>query len=166
VSRGFPARAKNLALSGILVFVGILGALTWWTLVASRDARDWVQHTSEVLGAVRDLNIAITDAETGQRGYLLTGCADYLRPYDTARGRVALLEETLSRLTADNPVQQDRLKALAPLLQSKLDELAQTIELRRDASADAALRLLETGTGRALMQQIKAVLADMTATET
>jgi signal transduction histidine kinase len=166
VSRGFPAGARNLALAGVLVFVGIIGALTWWTLVAGRDARNWVQHTSDVLGVIKDLDIAITDAETGQRGYLLTGNADYLSPYNAARGRVALLEDTLSRLTPDNPIQQDRLKALAPLLQGKLDELAQTIELRRDVSADAALRLVETGTGRALMQQIKAILADMTATET
>lgn len=166
MSRGFPARARNLALAGVLVFVGIIGALTCWTLVASRDARDWAHHTSDVLGAIQDLDIAIADAETVQCGYLLTGSADYLSPYNAAVGRVALLESTMSRLTADNPVQQDRLRTLAPLLQSKLDELTQTIELRRDVSADAALRLVETGNGRSPMQQIKAVLTDMTATET
>lgn len=165
MSRSFAARANNFALAGVLLLVGIIGLLTWRTLEATQDARNWVQHTSGVLGAIKDLDTAMNEAETGQRGYLLTGREDYLRPYEAALGRITLLESNLSRLTADNLVQQDRLKVLAPLVQSKLQELAQTIELRRDVSLAAALRLVETDTGRVLMDRIKSVLADMTTTE-
>ena len=85
-----------------------------------------------MLGTIKELNLAIRRAETGQRGFLLTGEDEYLAPYQAALGRVAFLQGELQRLTADNPAEQDRLRNLSPVVQHKLEELAQTIQLRRD----------------------------------
>ncbi len=73
------------------------------------------------------------DAETGQRGYLLTGDEDYLTPYKDAVARVSFLQGQLQRLTADDFAEQDRLRTLSPILQRKLEELAQTIAFQQSS---------------------------------
>ena len=118
-----------------------------------------------MLGTIKDLNLAAHDAETGQRGYLLTGNEDYLAPYQSSLGRVTFLQGDLQRQTADNPAQQERLRALSPLLQHKLEELAQTVQLRRDDGLDSALRLVRTNVGQELTRQIEASLSAMAAEE-
>ncbi|TPG49315.1 PAS domain S-box protein [Roseomonas nepalensis] len=97
----------------------------------------------------------LRDAETGQRGFLLTGRESYLQPYDDALreldGRIAELirlgeaEPTLARPTTE----------LGRLIPAKLDELARTIALRREGNADAALALVETDRGKSLMDAIR-----------
>ena len=91
-----------------------------------------VRHTYAVIDVARQLQTVVREAETGQRGFLLTGREDYLQPYDAALGQITLLEGDLRRLTVDNPAQQDRLQGLAGTIQRKLEEMAQTIRLRRD----------------------------------
>ena len=75
------------------------------------------------------------------------------------------LQGELQRLTADNAIEQQRLRALSPILQHKLEELAQTVELRRDVGFDAAMRLVQTHAGRDLMRDIEVTLAAMTSDE-
>ncbi|TLU71390.1 CHASE3 domain-containing protein [Lichenicoccus roseus] len=147
---------------GVLCFVLLLIAgLTWSQIDATRTARIWSQHTEEVLGAIQSLNVAAHDAETGQRGYLLTGDDDYLLPYEQALGRVTFLQGDLQRLTADNAVEQDRLRQLSPILQRKLEELAQTVQLKRDGSTDEAMRIVQTKAGLHNTQRISSILDAM-----
>ncbi len=159
------ARA-NFLLFGVFVAILLLvSSLTWEALDAVRAARIWSEHTWEVLGTLRNLEIGIRDAETGQRGYLLTGDEDYLTPYKDAMDRVTFLQGDLQRLTADSPRQQARLEQLSPLLQRKLEELAQTIELRRTQGLEAALQVVRTNVGRDLTRQMVGTLAAMTTDE-
>jgi CHASE3 domain sensor protein len=88
MSGSFPHRVRNLALAGVLVFVGIIAALTWPAIRATREARDGVQHASAVPRALKDLDSAVTEADAGQLGYLLTGSLEYLSPYEAALRRV------------------------------------------------------------------------------
>ena len=104
-------------------------------------------------------------AETGQRGYLLTGRTDYLTPYRDDIARAIQLRAELLRLTANNANQQVRLDALAPLLLRKQAQLSQTIRLRNDSGFDGALALVQTDVGQRLMGEIDAILADMRAEE-
>ena len=159
------ARANALLVCMLVVVLALTGAATWERLGATRTARHLSQHSYEVLDALKDLGITVRDAETGQRGYLLTGSDAYLAPYAEALGRVTLLEGELHRLTADNPVAQEQLAGLAPVLQHKLEELAQSVELRRDGGLEAAMRLVRGDSGRVLMAQIEATLATLTAQE-
>src|SRR5690242_11359815 len=131
MSRYVVTRANLLVLGILMGFVVLVGALAWERADASRDAREWSLHAYEVMDTIGALQLAVRSAESGQRGYLLTGDEAYLAPYERAINRVGSLQGELQHLTADNPVQQQRVGILAPLVQRKLEELAQTIQLRR-----------------------------------
>ena len=159
------ARANLVVFVVLIGLVALVGGVTWERSNAALTAQAWTRHTYEVLGTIRELDLAAHDAETGQRGYLLTGQDAYLAPYNAALGRVAFLQGELQRLTADNASQQARLRALAPVLQRKLEELAQTVQLRRDAGLESALQTVRTGLGLELTGRIEAALSAITAEE-
>ena len=165
MTKHLVARANLLVLGVLLVILALVGAVTWERLNASRDAREWSQHSYRVLGTLKDLAIALRDAETGQRGYLLTGKDEYLAPYDAARDRIGVLQGEMQKLTSDNPVQQGRLRDLVPVIQHKLEELAQTVQARRDSGLETALRIVNTDAGRAYMRDAEVSLSTMLADE-
>ncbi|WP_375275323.1 CHASE3 domain-containing protein [Methylorubrum thiocyanatum] len=165
MSQYLVRRANVLVLVVPLIFLGLIGAVSWERLNASRDAREWSQHSYAVLTTMKDLAIALRDAERGQRGYVLTGKDEYLAPYREGRDRIGVLQGELQKLTADNLAQQERLRALAPVVQHKLEELAQTVQARRDGGFEAALRIVNTDEGRNHMREAEAVLAAMLADE-
>ncbi|MHC2019936.1 CHASE3 domain-containing protein [Methylobacterium sp. CM6247] len=165
MTKHLVARANLLVLGVLLAILLLVGAVTWERLNASRDAREWSQHSYRVLTTLKDLAIALRDAETGQRGYVLTGNDEYLAPYGAARDRIGVLQGEMQRLTGDNPVQQQRLRDLSPVIQHKLEELAQTVQARRDSGLETALRIVSTDAGRAYMKDAEAALATMLADE-
>jgi PAS domain S-box-containing protein len=97
---------------------------------------------------------ALTDAETGQRGFIVTGDEDYLAPYDTARARLPEIFNQLknSDLIAQRP---QTLGAIEKMGQAKLDELAETIAVRRSRGFEAAAAMVRTGTGNEKMIQLR-----------
>jgi PAS domain S-box-containing protein len=126
--------------------------------------RDWAQyrgasadeeHTRGILESVQRLFSTVQDAETGQRGYLLTGEEKYLAPYylaiQLASGEMANLKSLLTR-PGDQP--QDAFE-LSARLDQKLAELHKTIEVRRSQGLQPALDIVLTGRGRQLMDQIR-----------
>lgn len=159
MTRYLVTRANLLVLGVLVVILALVGAVTWERLNASRAAREWSQHSYRVLTTTKDLAIALRDAERGQRGYLLTGRDEYLGPYNAARDRFGLLQGELQKLTADNAAQQERLRALGPILQHKLEELAQTVQAHRDSGLETALRIVNTDTGRNDMREAATILA-------
>lgn len=165
MTKHLVARANVLVLAVLLAILGLVGAVTWERLNASREARQWSQHSYRVLGTLKDLAIALRDAETGQRGYVLTGRDEYLAPYDAARDRISVLQGEMLKLTADNTVQQQRLRDLAPVIQHKLEELAQTVQARRDSGLETALRIVNSDAGRSYMRDAEVALAAMLADE-
>lgn len=165
MSKARIARANTLALIAIAVLVTALGVLTFQRFTALQAEHGWVQHTYQVLATVKDLNIAIRGAESGERGYVLTGDANYLEPYQSALARISLIQGDLQRLTADNPIEQQHIRALAPLLQHQLEEMGQTVELRRAVGLDRALQAIRSGVGQRRMITIEAALGEMSAEE-
>ena len=159
------ARANMVVFAVLIAVVLVVSGTTWDRFSALRSARSWSAHSYAVLQAIDGLELALRDAETGQRGFLLTDEDTYLEPYQAALGQVSFLEGELQRLTADEPDEQVRLRALAPSLQRKLEELAQTIQLRRSLGLDAALRIVRSDVGRNLTLHIEAVLDAMTDDE-
>jgi signal transduction histidine kinase/CHASE3 domain sensor protein len=101
------------------------------------------------------------DAETGQRGYLLTGNDAYLEPYVQGSTGVARVVDRLRVLTADSASQQGRIEQASPLIDAKLAELKRTIDLRRTVSFEAALKVVETGDGKRYMDDLRRVMAAM-----
>src|SRR5437764_37273 len=102
----------------LVVFAGI-GYRNAWHL---RDGADQVAHSNEVLDALDDLLSTMKDAETGQRGFVITGDERYLKPYDDARATIQQKIERLQQLTGDNSQQQARIPRLREIVQAKLDE--------------------------------------------
>src|ERR1051325_9231009 len=109
----------GLALA-ILIGEGAAYYRSWRPFGRSKAQFD---HAREVLEAVNDLIAAIRDAETGQRGFIITGREQYLRPFRDTIGTIPARMELLRRLTADNPRQQKRVAALVPAVDDKLAEL-------------------------------------------
>lgn len=124
-----------------------------------------ISHTHQVLTELESTLSTLKDAETGQRGYLLTGESRYLEPYKSATARLSEKLDNLQRLTADNNRQQQRINSLRMAIDSKLAELQQTIELRRQQNLAAALRVVKSGRGKQIMDDIRQQVAVMTAEE-
>jgi methyl-accepting chemotaxis protein len=120
----------------------------------------WVAHTYQVRTELADLLSELKDAETGQRGYLITGEDSYLAPYQAALPAIKGTLEDLRKLSSDNPDQQRRLTAIAPLIDAKLAELKQTIDLRRTVGLDAATKVVVTNVGKNYMDQARAIVAE------
>jgi PAS domain S-box-containing protein len=145
----------------LVVVLAINGLLTRSQVGAQVDAHDLVEHTQNVLLELSQIESLLTQAESGQRGFLYTSNERYLEPYTRASAEVESHINRVAELTADNPVQQPRIPELRELTQHKLAELAETIRLDRAGDLDAAKVLVQTDDGLLTMQQIRAVLADM-----
>ncbi len=115
---------------------------------------------------VESLLSHLKDAESGQRGFLLTGKASYLSPYLTARAAVTKDLETLSKITSTDAIDQNQLVLLTPLVLSKLEELQKTTELQSQKDKEAAMRIVNSDSGQKTMEQIRAILLDIKNRET
>lgn len=165
MSKFAVARANNIVLAAIAVLLLILGVVSWQESDNTKSAAAWMRHSYDVLGRIRDLGMVLRGAESAQRGYLLTGDDSYLIPWHQAVAAVPRLQGDLERLTADNSGQQARLALLGQVIQSKMSELAQTIDLRHDYDPATALRVVRGGSGQALMERAEALLAGMDVAE-
>jgi len=141
-----------------LLVIGVSGYRSTEHLVENER---WVSHTHEVRTKLADLVSVIKDAETGQRGFVITADEAFLEPYRAALPEIAKLFSALRGLTADNDSQQRRLAALQPLLDSKLAVLKAGVELRRTQGFDATVKLVAAGEGRSMMEQIRRLVSEM-----
>jgi CheY-like chemotaxis protein/CHASE3 domain sensor protein len=145
-----------IGLATVLAFFLLSGLVAYLNIQTLRENNQKVLHSHEVLIALEDLLSTTQDAETGQRGYLLTGDAKYLEPYDRAVAAVASRTDAVASLTADNPTQRANVALLRPHIDAKLAELRQTIDQRRTKGADAALAIVTTDRGKIEMDAIRA----------
>ena len=100
----------------------------------------------------------LKDAETGQRGFLYTGDARYLAPYEEANAQIDSHFRELMRLTADSPQEQSSIFELHALEQVKMSELSQTIALYREGKADDARALVRSDYGLLTMEHFRHVI--------
>jgi CHASE3 domain sensor protein len=121
-----------------------------------------VYHTQEVLIKSERLLLALTDAETGQRGYLLTLNPDYLSIYQLGVEKVEILYKELFDLISENQEQQVILKKILGLKNKKMEELAKTIHLANkgtDESMTQAIDIVNSHYGKTLMDSIRREIA-------
>jgi len=143
--------------AGLLLAIAII-AFSARRLVGESEE---VQHTTQVLIELDAVLSAMTDAETGQRGFLITGDERYLAPYLTATGATETHLETLKTLTNDDTRRRRLLDSLVPLIAETFVELRETIRMRREGARDTALQRVFTGRELHLMQEIRSVVATM-----
>jgi methyl-accepting chemotaxis protein len=155
----------GLGLGLTLAVLAAMGVLFYRNMNKLVDNAKMVSHTHEVLTNLEALLSVMKDAETGQRGYLLTGKDAYLKPYkDAVTGHDKVFKQ-LKALTVDNPRQQERLEEVAPLIADKFAELKQTIELRKEKDLQAALEVVGSGQGKQVMDDVRKVVNEMKAEE-
>ncbi len=144
--------------AGPAFIVLLLGALTLDGVLRTRDSRVLVDRTRNVIHYAGATLSTLQDAETGQRGYVLTGDTAYLAPYENA---VATLRADTSELRvtmSGEPEQQARLDSTDRLIQSKMRELGQTVALRTDVGTAEAVKLVATNRGKLAMDTIRSLL--------
>ncbi|MEW6491398.1 MAG: CHASE3 domain-containing protein [Cyanobacteriota bacterium] len=139
----------------------IINALSYGSFLKNRAIADWVAHTHQVRRNIESTLATITEAETGQRGYLITGEEDYLKIYYEDRGSVNQQIQVLKNLTADNPHQQQRINILNPLIAQRMAALEQVMELRQKKGFEAARNRIKTSQGKEIMARIRQILLDM-----
>ena len=117
--------------------------------------------TSDVIGASNDLLIELLNAETGQRGYLLTSKAVYLQPYKAALSTVPADQQSLGSEASAVPGGGQYVAKLKSLVAAKMAELATTINLARAGDHAGALRIVDTNEGKQVMDDVRGVTADL-----
>ncbi|MGC2419950.1 MAG: CHASE3 domain-containing protein, partial [Candidatus Acidiferrales bacterium] len=155
--------AERLALLVAFLLVLLTAVFTYRAWATFEYDRQQALITRQVVDGTTSLLSSLKDAEAGQRGFLLTGDDRYLEPYRQALTQVPASLDSLARIETDRhrPEQLRRVERLKPLAKDKMDELAQTVELRRSQGIGPALAVLRTDRGKAAMDRIRAICAEI-----
>jgi CheY-like chemotaxis protein/signal transduction histidine kinase/CHASE3 domain sensor protein len=145
--------------------VAIIAVLSYQSLQATTVSAANLTQTIEVLGRLESLLSTLIDAETGQRGFLLTGEESYLAPYTDAKDALPEEIKSMRALLVNRPEQRRRLDALESLASLKMAELDSTVTLRRAGKPDAALGVVRTDRGKIYMDRVRAAASEMEAAE-
>jgi signal transduction histidine kinase/CheY-like chemotaxis protein len=136
----------------------VLLALVAWFNVGQRQGADLVGHTLRVENSLDLILLSVEDAETGQRGFLLTDDESYLAPFRQGSSKIDSELQHLNGLVSDSPSQLQRLAKVKSLAGEKFVELNRTLALYRGGNPEAARQLVLNGTGKTIMNQSEARL--------
>lgn len=148
--------------------VAVVAANAWWAFRAVSDlleSHHWVEHTWQVIGQVETIMGSAKDAETGTRGFLLTGDPQYLAPYNDAVKELPGELEKFRHETIDNSSQTRRLDDMRALLEQRMAILTAEVGARRGGSQDAVQTLMRAGTGKAEMDHVRRIADEMESEE-
>ena len=149
------------------ICVMLLSGITLYRNVHERGAAvERMTHTQQVMLQLQEVEYLIIDAETGQRGYLLTGDKAYLQPYEHAQTRIDPALDRLTILTSDDPLQQSRIVQLRGIIAAKMNELQSTVSLYEQGNTGEALQIIHSNVGREIMDQIRSHMREMRTEET
>jgi diguanylate cyclase (GGDEF)-like protein len=150
-----PERIFHLAVVLLGLFLGGAAIHSYDSTRLVRNTLSLAQRYEREESLVSQYLLAMDDAETGQRGYLLTGDPAFLEPYTSGvRNSIALEQKIQHSLSGQMPPSKN-IALLFQLAAAKRDELAQTIRLYRQGDRSAALDLVKVGRGKSLMDQIR-----------
>lgn len=161
-------RVRYLTIFGLiagLAFFAVSSFVSYTNIQAVRSADASVRDTHTMLVALNRLLSTLQDAETGQRGYILTGKESYLQPFRQAIVDVRDRLDDVKALTVNDPVQSNSLLQLRPHVDAKLAELTRTIELRRTQGFGPAAAAVSTDVGQQEMLAIRRQIEVMNAEE-
>jgi signal transduction histidine kinase len=161
ISKNSVVRITVLAiLLGLTALLAIVG-FNLWLVRQTGISSQTVTEERAVRSAIIDLRDLLTDAETGQRGYLLTVNPDYLKPYQDARDKMPEQLDRLTTRTQSNPAQKADAAKLTAIVKAKLAELQSTIDLQNSGHRDQALEVVNTNRGKVLMDQARVIFNAM-----
>ncbi|WP_363348165.1 CHASE3 domain-containing protein [Methylocystis echinoides] len=156
---------ETVSLIAAFAILASAGMATIRTEQHRRESGALVRHALQVGSALHHLEGEIRRAESDERGYIITGDPSYYRSElnlaEHLKGEMAALE----KLLADNPQQLLRLQRLRPILEERLELLQRKLALMKDGRSDEAVEVVRGGRGKALTDQIEALIGEMIAQE-
>ena len=161
--RRLPAGSAALLVGGVIAMFALAAV---FATRGYEERLEGVRHSVDVQRRLTTVLSAMQDAETGQRGFLLTGQAAYLGPYNSAVARVEAEVTGLEAEVIDDPDQVRSVRMLRPMIQGKLTELNRTIAMAQARDADTALQMVRSDYGREQMDSIRRVIGAMSERET
>jgi signal transduction histidine kinase len=160
-----PLALLNRSLVVTTMLAALIVAAAFWLGARNKTDDDWVRHSLEVRAQLVRVLSFVQSAETGQRGYLLTGQDLYLGPYQMALGQLPEVLQRTQDLVNDNPEQLKNLAQLRQLINDKLSELGSTVDAYKAGHNDTALAIVNSDDGFRLMQEIRGSIDTMRSEE-
>jgi signal transduction histidine kinase len=148
-----------------VLYLGVVGAIAYVSVRRFADTSARVERTHVLLRTMEELVSIVTGAETGSRGFLITGDTRFLEPYRSAENDAVARLKSLQRLAAGDTEQRERVERLTPLVARRFAILDESIRLRANAGFDDAASAARTGPGRDVMDSIRRVVDAMSAAE-
>ena len=148
----------------IAVFAAVMAILLAIGASTFTSTRQFLVHAEErqacymIRLQVEHLFSSIKDAETGQRGFIITGAESYLDPYHNGKKLTFELIEDLKRRCEGDEDRMGRIKSLDSVIQEKFGEMERTIASRREEGFDTAAKIVSTDKGRDAMNQIRGIV--------
>jgi len=164
VQRSLRSRTVTWMTVGFATILAMT-AIAIGAFVYQQHGIDAVRHTVAVDGRLARVLLAVQDAETGQRGYLLTGDEAFLLPFTESQQNLDSQLDRLRDLVQDDAEQRTQLTVLTGLIHEKLDELGDTVALSRGGDRAAAHRSVAEGRGMHMMDAIRDQVRRMEAYE-
>jgi CHASE3 domain sensor protein len=162
--RVFESRQTSAPTIAIAAIIAAVLLAAWVNFRAAESAR-LVAHSISVRANAERVLGQVRDAETGQRGYLLTGDRRFLEPYEAALAAVPIETDSLRRLVRDNPEQIRRADEIRQVVADKLQELKTSIDAFNRSDRSAALAIVADGSGKALMDRLRDLIRDVKLAE-
>jgi CheY-like chemotaxis protein/signal transduction histidine kinase/CHASE3 domain sensor protein len=129
------------------------------------DSNKWVNHTNEVLYELDQIMVGSINAETGARGYLITGNDSFLQPFIDSKSRLSESIDRVRELTKDNPIQQKNIDLIGKLIDTHTKHLGTTIDLRKTQGFEKAAELVASGEGKRIEDEIRRMIDKVKAIE-
>lgn len=142
-----------------------LAVISYNSVNTLQEASSSVDHSQKVLATTAKVQQLLTDAETGERGYVLTGQESFLEPYNRSSGVVIPTVQDLRKLVADNPSQVSRIDTLNFYAAQKLAEMVNIIKARNESGFIGGQERVMSSRGRTIMGKINNIFIEVTNAE-
>ncbi|GAA5143161.1 sensor histidine kinase [Thalassotalea piscium] len=162
---------ENNKVSWGLIFSIVVGVIVINIVLALKTIDDLsitqkgITNTGEIILSLDKLHNLVLSAETGQRGYLLTEKEDYLQPYQNAIGQVIKQIKLVNSLNSDLEIQGEKIAELSNLVEIKMIELSDTVDLALSDNEKRALKIVMTGRGRTLYKKMENLFNEIKTSE-
>lgn len=159
---------RRIGILCLFIAVLVLLGTVWTTYLSIREARKASLQLEESRSSIRHFSgilSAVKDAETGQRGMLLTGKRQYLEPYTNSLPAINTDLQALGEIARHDPNERSDIEQLSQNIAAKLAELRLTLDFYQRQGLKAALDVVESDRGRKLMDNIRELCARAIARE-
>lgn len=140
-----------------LVLIIFLSVFSYLNFKKNNENVKRLRHTYIVLQTSKELLSTIKDAETANRGYILTKNLSFLTPLNNSVSKKDSLLNRISYLCSDNKDQQQKIQKLKSLIKEKYARIYSTLLIRQTKGLDEAIKVINSGKGKKIMDDIRSV---------